>query len=63
MEKFAIQFACWLSSSISNGCGMDTKDLLAWQEVKKVLITQDDEVSKRLVVKIEYLIEREGYRK
>ena len=62
MEKFAIQFACWLSASIDDGCGMNEKDLAAWQEVKKILILNNDEVSKRLVIDIEYRIKREGYR-
>lgn len=61
MEKHARIFAFWFYCTLNDGGGARKEALDAWDDVKKLLL--HDENSKELILEIEYMIELEGYRK
>ncbi len=60
MEKYAINFGWWFLCALCDGAGANEEELKAWEELKKVLLP--NEKAKSLIIEVEYVLKREGYR-
>ena len=60
MEKHYLTLAYWFSCGLCDGMPANRSDLEAWEVIKKTLL--HDERAKRVILEVEEIIEREGYR-